>query len=225
MRMICLFSTLVAAASLTLGDIAVAQQQPQSQQQQRQRPAAQPAQPQPASQPAAAPQPELPKFPAELPPSGSQIVIVDGRLVMTQSQAALGLRQQAERQNTALRADVQRQEAEFKKAQEDLQRDRTKLAQPAFDQKVRDLQKRMADAQGTLQTRTRSLDRAFAEAEGRIYQAMLQASVEIAQEKSYVLILDKAQVVVVQSQLEITGEILKRVNQKLPTVPLQLPAN
>lgn len=214
---------LVAAAlGLALPHVAVAQQQQQQRQQQRQQP--QPAQPAPAATPAP-PQPELPQFPAELPPNGSQIVILDGRLVMTQSQAALGLRQQAERQNTTLRADVQKQEQEFKNAQAELQRDRAKLNQQQLDQKVRDLQKRMSDAQSNLQNRTRNLDRAFAEAENKIYQAMLQASIEVAQERAYVLVLDKAQVVVVQSQLEITGEILKRVNQRLPSVPLQLPSN
>lgn len=210
----------VAILSLAALDVALAQQQPAP----RPRP---PQQQQPAaSPPATAPaQPELPQFPAELPPNGAAIVILDGRLVMTQSQAALGLRQQAERQNTALRTDVQKQEQEFKNAQTELQKERGKVTDAVFDQKVRALQKRMSDAQGALQTRTRNLDRAFAEASGKIEQAMLQASVEVAQERSYVLVLDKAQVVVVQSQLEITGEILKRVNQRLPTVPLQLPAN
>lgn len=212
----------VALVSFAALDAAFAQQQPaprpRPQQQQQQQPATPPT----ANTPA---QPELPQFPAELPPTGASIVILDGRLVMTQSQAALGLRQQAERQNTALRADVQKQEQEFKTAQTDLQKERGKVTDAVFDQKVRALQKRMSDAQGALQNRTRNLDRAFAEASGKIEQAMLQASVEVAQERSYVLVLDKAQVVVVQSQLEITGEILKRVNQRLPTVPLQLPAN
>ncbi|MBL8700528.1 MAG: OmpH family outer membrane protein [Alphaproteobacteria bacterium] len=219
------FLAALAATVLVLAQAAIAQQQPA---QQRPRPQTQaPAQPAAPAAPAATPaaQPELPQFPAELPPNGASIVILDGRLIMTQSQAALGLRQQAERQNTSLRADVQKQEQEFKKAQEELQRDRGKLTPQAFDQKVRDLQKKMSDAQSALQTRTRGLDRAFAEAEGKIYQAMLQSSVEVAQERAYVLVLDKAQVVVVQSQLEITGEILKRVNQRLPSVPLQLPAN
>ncbi len=200
-----------------------------AQQQQQQRPQRPPAQ-QPAAPPAPAPAPvaqpaEMPALPTELPPVGAQIVILDGRLIMTQSEAAQGLRQQAERQNTTLRADVQRQEQEFKNAQTELQRQRASVTAEQFDQRVRDLQKRMSDAQTKLQTRTRNLDRAFAEAEGKIYQAMLQASVEVAQEKSYTLILDKAQVVVVQSQLEITAEILKRVNQRLASVPLQIPAN
>ena len=211
---------LILAAMMLTASIApsLAQQQPR----QQQRPPAQPPAPAPAPAPQAG---ETPALPTELPPAGAAMVILDGRLVMTQSQAAQGLRDQAERQNTTLRADVQRQEQEFKTAQTDLQRQRATVTAEQFDQRVRDLQKRMSDAQTKLQGRTRNLDRAFAEAEGKIYQAMLQASVEVAQERNYMLILDKAQVVVVQSQLEITTEILKRVNQRLASVPLQIPAN
>lgn len=206
-----------------------------AQQQQQQRPAQRPAQQQqqqqqaqpqqPAPQPAAQPAPPPPQLSTELPPAGTQFVILDGRLIMTQSTAALGLRQQAERQNTTLRSDVQKQEQDFKNEQAELQRQRAKLTAEQFDQRVRDLQKRMSDAQTKLQNRTRTLDRAFAEAEQKIYQAMLQASVEVAEEKKYMIILDRGQVVAAQSNLEITGEILSRVNQRLTSVPLQLPAN
>jgi outer membrane protein len=161
----------------------------------------------------------------ELPPAGTQFVILDGRLIMTQSTAAMALRQQAERQNSTLRADVQKQEQDFKNEQAELQRQRGRLSAEQFDQRVRDLQKRMSDAQTKLQNRTRTLDRAFAEAEQKIYQAMLQASVEVAEEKKYMIILDRGQVVAAQSNLEITGEILSRVNQRLTSVPLQIPAN
>jgi len=211
------------AAALAVGLApAVAQQQ-----QQQRRPAPQqPAQQQPAAQPPAQPQPPpIPKLPTDLPPSGSQFVFLDTRLIMTHSAAAQGLRQQAERQNAALRADVQRQEQELKNAQVELTRQRGQVSAEQFDQRVRALEKRMTDARTRVQTRSRGLDRAFAEAEQKIYQVVLQATVEVAQEKSYMVILDKAQVVVVQSQLEITGEILNRVNQRLTGVTLEIPAN
>jgi Skp family chaperone for outer membrane proteins len=153
-------------------------------------------------------------------------VILDSRLVMSQSTAALALRQQAERQNQILRADVQKQEEEFKNARAELQRQqRGQVPQEQIERRARDLQKRISDAEAKLQDRTRAIERAFAEAEQRVAQAMLQATVELAQERNYQLILDKAQVVVVQSQLEITGEVLKRVNQRVPNAQLQLPAN
>jgi Skp family chaperone for outer membrane proteins len=211
------------------------QQQPQPQQRPAQtprqqppaRPAQQPAQQQaPAAQPQQPLQPRLPAFPTELPAPGAMFVILDGRLIMSQSNAALALRQQAERQNQILRTDVQKQEEEFRNAQAELQRQqRGQVPQDQLEKRARDLQKRMSDAQTKLQERTRGLDRVFAEAEQRIYQAMIQATVELAQERNYQVIFDKAQVVVVQNQYDVTGEILNRVNQRLPSVQLQMPAN
>ncbi len=177
---------ILAALMLTVSIAPSLAQQPRQQQRQPAQP------PAPAPAPQAADTPAAPVLPTELPPAGAPMVILDGRLVMTQSLAAQGLRQQAERQNTTLRADVQRQETEFKTAQTELQRQRATITAEQFDQRVRDLQKRMSDAQTKLQARTRNLDRAFAEAEGKIYQTMLQASVEVAQEKNYMLILPRS---------------------------------
>lgn len=213
MTLLRVISIAVAFAIASLPAIAQQQRTQQRPAQQQQQP-----QPQPAPQPA-------PQLSTELPPAGTQFVILDGRLIMTQSTAAMALRQQAERQNSTLRADVQKQEQDFKNEQAELQRQRGRLSAEQFDQRVRDLQKRMSDAQTKLQNRTRTLDRAFAEAEQKIYQAMLQASVEVAEEKKYMIILDRGQVVAAQSNLEITGEILSRVNQRLTSVPLQIPAN
>jgi Skp family chaperone for outer membrane proteins len=204
------------------------QQQPRPAQRPAQQQQTQPApaqQAQPAQQPAAQPAPAALQLPTELPPVGTQFVILDSRLIMTQSTAALGLRQQAERQNTTLRGDMQKQEQDFKNEQSELGRQRGKLSAEQFDQRVRDIQKRMSDAQTKLQNRARNLDRAYDEANQKISQAMLQASVEVAEERKYMIILDRGQVVAAQSNLEITGEIMSRVNQRLTSVPLQLPAN
>lgn len=227
-----LFRVISIAVALAAASAPVVAQQQQQQQQQRppqQRPAQQqPAQQQPAQQQPAQRQqqePPPPQLSTELPPEGTQFVILDGRMILTQSTAARVLREQAERQNTALRTDVQKQEQEFKNEQNELQRQRGRLSAEQFDQRVRDLQKKMSDAQTRLQNRTRNLDRAFAEAEQKIYQAMLQATVEVAEEKKYMIILDRGQVVAAQSNLEITGEIMNRVNQRLTSVPLQIPAN
>lgn len=207
---------------------------------QQAQPAQQPAQPRPQP-PAAQPdqpaqqqpgqamppplQPRLPNFPTELPPAGTAIVILDGRLVLSQSSAGLALRQQAEQLGAGLRAEVQKQDQELKNAQAELQRQRGQVPADQLERRARDLQKRVSDTQARIQGRTRALDRAFAEAEQRIYQAMVQATVEIVQDRGYQVILDKAQVVIHQGALEITGEVLSRVNQRLATVPLQIPAN
>lgn len=224
-----LFRVISIAVALAAASAPVVAQQQQQQRPPQQRPAQQqPAQQQPAQQQPAQRQqqePPPPQLSTELPPEGTQFVILDGRMILTQSTAARVLREQAERQNTALRTDVQKQEQEFKNEQNELQRQRGRLSAEQFDQRVRDLQKKMSDAQTRLQNRTRNLDRAFAEAEQKIYQAMLQATVEVAEEKRYMIILDRGQVVAAQSNLEITGEIMNRVNQRLTSVPLQIPAN
>jgi Skp family chaperone for outer membrane proteins len=156
---------------------------------------------------------------------GAVFVIVDSRRVMAQANAAQGLRQQAEKQRNALKAEAQKIEAEFKAAEQELQKQRGALSPEAMQQKVREFQQKLGEAQNRFQQRTRNVDRAEAEAAGKIVQAMESSVREIAQERSYPMVLDRAAVIVFAGQLEITQEVINRVNRRLPTVAMQVATN
>ncbi|HSE78953.1 MAG TPA: OmpH family outer membrane protein [Alphaproteobacteria bacterium] len=191
------------------------------QQQQQQRPT-QRAPQQPQQRPAAAP---APAAPAEMPPNGTPFVVVDILLVLRDSTAAQGIRGQFEKQRTAFQAEIAKQEKDLRAADEELARQRAILSPEAFAQKRRELERKVGEAQQAAQGKRRKLDQAFNEAMQQVERKVFEVVAEIASERDYKLALHKAQVVVVQTSLEITPEVLRRVNQKLPTVAVKLPQN
>lgn len=184
------------------------QQQPQQQRQAPQRP--------PAAQQAA---------PQELPPAGTQIVVVDVVQILRDAQAVQGVRTQIERQRSTYQAELQKQENELRNADQDLAKQRAILSPEAFAQRRRELEKRVSDAQQSVQNRRRSLDTGFNAAMQKVNDAMVQVVTEIVQERQYQIVLTKTQVVIVHTALDITPEVLRRLNRKLPTVAVSIPQN
>jgi outer membrane protein len=151
----------------------------------------------------------------ELPPAGTQIVVTDVVTIL----------REAQRQRNAYQAELQKQENELRSADQELAKQRALLSPEAFAQKRRELEKRVSDAQQSVQDRRRNLDTGFNAAMQKVNDAMVQVISDIVQEKNYQIVLTKTQVVIVQTALDITPEVMRRLNRKLPTVTVSIPQN
>jgi Skp family chaperone for outer membrane proteins len=199
----------LAVAVLAVGDIVSTAQ---AQQQQRQR-----SQQQQRTQPPASTQPQ------ELPPAGTVTVVVDVLAILRDSSAAQSVRGQIERVRNSYQSEISKQENDLRAADQELAKQRAVLSPEAFAQRRRELEKRVTDAQQSVQERRRGLDQSFNQGMERIQKAMIEVIAEIAGEMQYQIVLPKSQVVVVANSLDITPEVMKRLNRKLPQVTVSLP--
>ncbi len=86
------------------------------------------------------------------------------------------------------------------------------------------MQDKVVEVQGQVQARRRQLDSAFSAATS-IFQKTLVKLVEgVAKEKSYHMVFSKGRIVYVTPQFDITALVMKRLNKKLPTVKVKVPA-
>jgi Skp family chaperone for outer membrane proteins len=205
------FLPFALAAAFVFSNAAFAQQQQRPAQQQR--------------PPAAAPQSAPQAAAYELPPAGTAIVVADVVTILRDAQAVQGIRTQIERQRNTYQAELQKQENELRNADQELAKQRALLSPEAFAQKRRELEKRVSDAQQSVQDRRRNLDTGFNTAMQKVNDAMIQVIGEIVSEKNYQIVMTKTQVVIVQTALDITPEVLRRLNRKLPTVAVSIPQN
>ena len=81
----------------------------------------------------------------------------------------------------------------------------------------------MADAQGRVQRRRQALERVNVEAMERVKQALEAIVAEVAAERQLTLIVRKDQAVLATPEIEITDEVLKRLDQRLPSVQISDP--
>ena len=173
------------------------------------------------ARPAAAPASPAAEIP--LPAKGTNVVVIDADVIQQDALAFVALRTQYDRQRAAMTAEVAKVENDLRNADQDLGRQRTVLSPDAFGDRQRALQKRFADAQQDVQNRRRDLEQAFATANNKVINEMLIVVRDLAQENDFKLVFAKSQIVTLDPKLEITGEVLKRLNKKVPNVTVAVP--
>jgi Skp family chaperone for outer membrane proteins len=153
----------------------------------------------------------------------TKVAVIDIDRVRRTAAAMKSIQTQVGSYVSAYRAETEKEEQEIRSTQEELARKRTGLSPEAFNDEKRRLEERLAGAQGRVQQRRQSLDRVTSAAMQQVQDTLAQIVAEIAAERQLVLILRKDDVVYFANELEITDEVLGRLDQRLPTVRIQDP--
>ncbi|MGZ8410219.1 MAG: OmpH family outer membrane protein [Hyphomicrobium sp.] len=125
----------------------------------------------------------------------------------------------------AYRAGTQREEEEIRAAQQELARKRETLSGEQYEAERRKLEQRLLEAQARVQERKRGLDKTQQQGMNAVQMALNSIVTEIANEQGITLILRKDQTVLNATALEITDEVLNRLNARLPTIDIAGPRN
>jgi Skp family chaperone for outer membrane proteins len=125
----------------------------------------------------------------------------------------------------AYRAGTQREEEEIRAAQQELARKRESLSGEQYEAERRKLEQRLLEAQARVQERKRGLDETQQQGMHTVQAALNTIVTEIANEQNLTLILRKEQTVLNATALEITDEVLNRLNARLPTIDIAGPGS
>jgi Skp family chaperone for outer membrane proteins len=160
--------------------------------------------------------------PARQPPA-PLILIVDLQQILQDAKAAKGVQSVISQQYNVYSKEVAQQEDELQKARADLERQRTILAPEAFGQKARELQQRYDELDHVVQGRRQTLQQSLNEAMLKVKNAALEVVAGIVQERGANLVIEKQAIVFEAEGLDVTLEAIERLDQKLPSVPVNLP--
>ena len=149
------------------------------------------------------------------------IGIVDVQKVLRESQASKALRPQIEKLRKNYQTSVRKREAELRKASQELQRQRAILSPQAFAKRRNAYEQSARKAQVDFQQRKRQLDNAYGKAMRTIQQSLVVAAAKIAEERKFDIVLPKSLVLLADQKLDITGEVLRRIDKSLPSVKLE----
>ena len=152
------------------------------------------------------------------PPS---IGIVDVQKILRDSQASKSLRPQIEKRRKDYQTSVRKRETELRKASQELQRQRAILSPQAFVKRRNAYEEKARKAQIDFQQRKRRLDNAYGAAMRVIQKSMVVAAAKIAEERNFDIVLPKSLVLLADQKLDITGEVLRRIDKTLPSVVLE----
>ena len=160
--------------------------------------------------------------PAE-PPGNIKIAVLDIERVRRNAVAVKAIRAQLSGYLDVYRTDTQKEEQEIRTAQEELGRQRQILTPEGYAEERKKLEERLAGAQDRVQRRRQSLERVNNEAMEQVKETLEKIVAELASERQLTLILRKDQLVFTAPTIEITDEVLQRIDVRLPTVQISEP--
>jgi outer membrane protein len=156
-------------------------------------------------------------------PQVLRVAVLDVERVRRSAAAVNVIRTQLGGYLDVYRADTEKEEQEIRKAQEELTRKRATLSPEGYAEERRKLEMRLVDAQGRVQRRRQALERVNMEAMEQVKQALEAIVSEIAAERQLTVILRKDQLVFTSPAIEVTDEVLQRLDARLPTVRISNP--
>ena len=159
----------------------------------------------------------------ELPPP--VLAIIDVQMVLRESTAVKALSKKVGALKVRHQDALREQERSLREADQELARQRAILSPEAYARKRGELEQRVARLQREAQSRKRGLDKIFTQGMTKVQAELAKAAKEIAEERGIDLILSKATVVLVKAEFELTREAVRRLNERLPDLPVAEPQN
>ena len=151
------------------------------------------------------------------------VAILDVQSVFQNAAAVKSIQTAMRTYIEAYRAGTQREEEEIRAAQQELAEKRKTLSEKQYEAERRKLEQRLLEAQARVQERKRGLDETQQQGMNAVQMALNSIVTEIANEQGITLILRKEQTVLNATALEITDDVLNRLNARLPTIDIAGP--
>jgi outer membrane protein len=146
------------------------------------------------------------------------IAVINIQEIMRDSLAAKSVRQKLEAQQKSFQQEMSSKEKALQEEEKNLAQQRSVLSPEAFEKKVSEFKAKATTAQREVQTKKSKLDAAFGQALNEIQKNVVEISGSIAKERSYSVVMPTSQMLYAEPTLDITKEVLDRLNKKLPNV-------
>ena len=152
----------------------------------------------------------------------SLVGVIDIQKVLRSSVAARSIRPQMEKLKAKFQQRLKKTEAELLIAKQDLERERAILPE-GFLERRKAFERRVSDTQRQVQTVNRKLDRALANSMRQVHKNLREITKDLAKERSLHFVVPKRVMIFYEKRFDITQEVSRRLNKKLPKVKVVMP--
>ena len=153
-----------------------------------------------------------------------RFAIINIQKVLRLTLATKAIKPQLNKIRDQMQKKVQDREKALKAENQSLQEQRAILSPEAFRQRRLDFQAKVAALESDVRSFRKRLDAAGRAAMGQVKKSFSSVAADFAAERKFQLILPRGAAIYVDPAFDITDEVLKRLNKKLPTVKVVLPS-
>jgi outer membrane protein len=146
--------------------------------------------------------------------------VIDYQRILRDAAAARSIREQIETRRKAYQEEISREEQRLHAADKEFAKQRSLLSPEAFAEKRREFEQDVAEVQRMVQERRRELARMSAAALNEVKEALIEIVTSIAEERGFNLVLPSSEVLFFSRSLDLTQEVLAKLDARLPQVRL-----
>ncbi|MFI4987391.1 MAG: OmpH family outer membrane protein [Alphaproteobacteria bacterium] len=151
------------------------------------------------------------------------IAVIDPQLLLQNSEAGKSIRTQLDKLRASDERALKAQQDNVTKLDQALVQQGSSLPAAEYQKRAQDLRQKALDLQRDAQTREAKLEAAYRGAAQKLEQGIEQVLVELVKEKGYQFVLRRAAIMGGGNLPDVTPEVLNRINQRMPTVAVDLP--
>ncbi|NQU57652.1 MAG: OmpH family outer membrane protein [Rhodospirillales bacterium] len=156
--------------------------------------------------------------------TGIKVAVIDINVILRDAAAFKSIRQQIGVYRNTFQGEIQKEEETLRNGNQELARQRTLLSAEAFAEKRREFEAKVVAVQRLVQQRKKNLDKSQSEAMRQIQDVLNVIVTAISEEQNISLILRKDQTVLATMPLQITKQVLERLDVKMPTIVVSDPS-
>jgi Skp family chaperone for outer membrane proteins len=149
-------------------------------------------------------------------------VVVDVQRILDESQAAKSVQKQLETQRAKFQTEIENEENGLRQAEQDLTKAHDQLTPDAYSDREQQLRQRFSAVERHVEARRKVLDKAFSDSMNTVHENLQDVVTAVAHEHGANLVLIKQQVLWTDKALDLTDEVLAKLNAKLPQITVKM---
>lgn len=150
--------------------------------------------------------------------------VIQYQRILREAKATKSIRPQREKLRTDFENAVRDEERKLRAAERELVNQRSILSPEAYLQRRQKLERQAKEAQRNASAKKREIERALATAMNKVRRNLRKITAAIAKERSVNLVLPGSMVVLFERKFDITKEVLKRLDEQLPSLKVIMPS-
>jgi outer membrane protein len=149
---------------------------------------------------------------------GAVVAVIDYQRILREAKAARAIRDQVETRRQLYQDEIAGEEQRLHEADKELARQRGVLTAEAFAERRSAFETEVAGVQRMVQERRRQLDQVAASSLNEVRSAMIEVVGELSDARGFNLVLPTSGLLLFSPKIDLTDEVLARLDRKLPNL-------
>lgn len=147
-----------------------------------------------------------------------KIAVLNVERIVKESKAMRDIQKQVSKKQDQYQKQVSKKQKSLEKEQKRIESKKALLSQEALTKEVKKFEEKVTDLKNFVDKRQNSLKKASLDGMNKVNEKIKDIIADIAQERDITMIIPSAQALYYEDELDISNEVLKRLNKKITKV-------